>query len=208
MRIIPDAAGVTHLRFMAEGSRVPVSRVDELLELVGLEHAAGRRVGGYSLGMRQRLGLAMALLGDPPVLVLDEPGNGLDPAGLRWLRDLLRARASDGNTVFVSSHLLPEMQQLADDLVVIDKGRLVSNGAVSELTQTAALVRSPSAEDLEQILESAGATIQSQSDGRLLVFGLSPAEIGDRAHAASIVLHELGTQGWLPGRPVPCMDAG
>ena len=190
----PGRSGRDHLRFLAEGSRVPISRVDELLGLVGLEHAARHRVGGYSLGMRQRLGLAMALLGDPPVLVLDEPGNGLDPAGLRWLRDLLRARAGDGNTVFVSSHLLPEMQQLADDLVVIDKGKLVSSGAVAELTQTVAVVRSPSSEDLKRLLESAGATVQLRSDDTLLVHGVTPAEIGDRAHAASIALHELGTQ--------------
>lgn len=190
----PGRSGRDHLRILAEGAGVPISRVDELFEIVELAGAGRRHVGGYSLGMRQRLGLASALLGDPPVLILDEPGNGLDPAGVRWLRDLLRARASDGNTVFVSSHLLPEMEQLADDLTVISKGHLVTSGTVEELTASVALVRSPSAEQLAQLLTSVGGDVQRGVDGGLLVRGLSAAEIGNHAFDASIALHELSTQ--------------
>lgn len=144
--------------------------------------------------MRQRLGLAAALLGDPPVLVLDEPGNGLDPQGIRWLRNLLRVRATDGHTVFVSSHLLAEMEQLADELVVINQGQLVAHGAISDLRKTGTSVRTPSPEALTASLGEAGATVQVRDDGSLLVRGPSPAEIGDLAHAAGIALHELSPQ--------------
>jgi ABC-2 type transport system ATP-binding protein len=140
--------------------------------------------------MRQRLGIAAALLGDPPVLVLDEPGNGLDPQGIRWLRDLLRLRAANGNTVFVSSHLLAEVEHLADDVVVINRGRLVAAGAISELQAKATLVRSPAPERLTEVLAAAGAGVRP-SDGALLVSGLPIAEIGDRAQLAGIALHEL-----------------
>ena len=126
----PGRSGRNHLRILADGAGIAPARIDEMLEMVGLAHAADRHVGAYSLGMRQRLGLAAALLGDPPVLVLDEPGNGLDPQGIRWLRDLLRARAAAGGTVFVSSHLLAEVEHLADEVVVISHGRLVATGAL------------------------------------------------------------------------------
>jgi ABC-2 type transport system ATP-binding protein len=190
----PGRSGRDHMRILATGSGVSHVRVDELLELVGLASASTRSVRGYSLGMRQRLGLAVALLGDPQTLVLDEPGNGLDPGGMHWLRDLLRARAADGCAIFVSSHLLPEMEHLADDLVVIQKGRLVTTGTVSELRASVTLVRSPSAERLCQLLEVTGGTVQVRDDGSLLVRGLSPAEIGDRARAESVALHELTMQ--------------
>jgi ABC-2 type transport system ATP-binding protein len=135
------------------------------------------------------------LLGDPPVLVLDEPGNGLDQGGMRWLRDLLRSRAGEGHTIFVSSHLLAEMEHLADDLVVIDKGALVTTGTVSELltAATSVMVRTPAADRMLTVLESAGAIVQHQHYGSLLVRGLAAAEIGDRAYAADIPLHELAS---------------
>ena len=187
----PGRSGRNHLRVLADATGVPLARVDEMLRLVGLEQAAGRRAGAYSLGMRQRLGLAGALLGDPPVLVLDEPGNGLDPQGVRELRDLLRARAAEGNTILVSSHLLAEVEHLADDVVVINEGRLVATGALSELQQAGASVRTPSPDALIPMLESAGGTVQVREDKTLMVRGMSLAAIGDRACAAGIPLHEL-----------------
>jgi ABC-2 type transport system ATP-binding protein len=186
----PGRSGRDHLRVLADGAGVPLGRVEELLRLVGLAEAADRRVGAYSLGMRQRLGIAAALLGDPPVLVLDEPGNGLDPQGIRWLRDLLRLRAANGNTVFVSSHLLAEVEHLADDVVVINRGRLVAAGSIADLQARATLVRTPTPEPLTRALEVVGATVRP-SDGALLVSGLPMAEIGDRAQLAGIALHEL-----------------
>ncbi len=187
----PGRSGRNHLRIVADAGGFPADRVDEMLELVGLADAADRRVGAYSLGMRQRLGLAAALLGDPAVLVLDEPGNGLDPQGIRTLRDLLRARAADGNTVFVSSHLLGEVQHLADDVVVINKGRLVASGSISDLEQEAALVRTASPEILRAVLESAGGIAQLQDQDALIVRGLPIEEIGERAFAAGVAVREL-----------------
>ena len=186
----PGRSGRNHLRVLADGMGVPRARVEEMLRLVGLAEAADRRVGAYSLGMRQRLGIAAALLGDPPVLVLDEPGNGLDPQGIRWLRDLLRLRAANGNTVFVSSHLLAEVEHLADDVVVIDRGRLVAAGAISQLQAKATQVRTPAPERLTDVLTAAGAQVRA-SDGALLVSGLPITEIGDCAQLAGIPLHEL-----------------
>lgn len=186
----PGRSGRNHLRVLADGMGVSHARLEEMLRLVGLAEAADRRVGAYSLGMRQRLGIAAALLGDPPVLILDEPGNGLDPQGIRWLRDLLRLRAANGNTVFVSSHLLAEVEHLADDVVVINRGRLVAAGAIEDLQTRATLVRSPAPEPLTQVLEAAGATVRP-SDGALVVSDLAIAEIGDHALRAGIALHEL-----------------
>lgn len=186
----PGRSGRNHLRILADAAGLSSGRVDEMLRLVGLAEAADRRVGAYSLGMRQRLGLAAALLGDPPVLVLDEPGNGLDPQGIRWLRDLLRLRAANGNTVFVSSHLLSEVEHLAHDVVVINRGRLVAEGAIEDLQTAAISVRTPSAQRLADVLESAGASVQAET-GVLLVRGMDMSEIGDRAHMADIALHEL-----------------
>jgi ABC-2 type transport system ATP-binding protein len=165
-----------------------------MLEDVGLTHAADRHVGGYSLGMRQRLGLAAALLGDPPVLILDEPGNGLDPQGIRWLRDLLRKRAAAGGTVFVSSHLLAEVEHMADEVVVLTHGQLVAAGVLSTLQKAGTSVRTPDADQLTEILTSAGAMVHTGKEGELIVRTMKIADIGDRACAAGIALHELTPQ--------------
>jgi ABC-2 type transport system ATP-binding protein len=162
-----------------------------MLDSVGLADAGDRRVGAYSLGMRQRLSLAAALLGDPPVLVLDEPGNGLDPQGIHDLRELLRSRAAQGHTVFVSSHLLAEVEQLADDLVVVDRGRLVATGALEDLRQGTVTVRSPGAGQLASALAAAGAEVEHTSTGTLRVRGLEAPQIGDLAFSAGIAVHEL-----------------
>jgi ABC-2 type transport system ATP-binding protein len=190
----PGRSGRNHLRVLADGAGIAGSRIEELLEMVGLTHAADRHVGGYSLGMRQRLGIAAALLGDPPVLILDEPGNGLDPQGIRWLRDLLRERAAAGGTVFVSSHLLAEVEHLADEVVVINHGRLVATGVLADLQQAGTSVRTPDPDELTQLLRAAGATVHTGSEGELVVRGLDIAEIGDRACHAGIALHELSPQ--------------
>ncbi|HSK24129.1 MAG TPA: ATP-binding cassette domain-containing protein [Egicoccus sp.] len=189
----PSRSGRDHLRILARAGGIAAARADETLRLVGLAEAADRRVGAYSLGMRQRLGIAAALLGDPPVLVLDEPGNGLDPQGIRWLRHLLRLRAANGNTVFVSSHLLAEVELLADDVIVIDRGRLVAQGAIADLQQSGATVRTPAPERLAEVLLRAGATV-TPHDETLTVQGLSLPEIGDAALAAGIAVHELTQQ--------------
>ena len=157
---------------------------------MGLGDAADRKAGAYSLGMRQRLGLAAAILPDPPVLVLDEPSNGLDPQGIRWMRDLLRQRAAMGHTVFVSSHLLAEVEHLADEVVVINRGRLVASGAISDLQQAGTSVRTPTPGRLTEILEMAGGSVDER-EGALLVQGLTTAEVGERAYEARIILHEL-----------------
>jgi ABC-2 type transport system ATP-binding protein len=190
----PGRSGRNHLRVLADAAGIAPSRIEELLEMVDLTHAADRHVGGYSLGMRQRLGLAAALLGDPAVLILDEPGNGLDPQGIRWLRDLLRERAAAGGTVFVSSHLLGEVEHLADEVVVINHGRLVTTGALSDLQQAGTSVRTPEPERLAQLLRAVGATVHTGSEGELVVRGVRIAEIGDRACRAGIALHELTPQ--------------
>jgi len=181
-------------RILGDDIGIAPTRVAESLDMVGLTQAADRHVGAYSLGMRQRLGIAAALLGDPPVLVLDEPGNGLDPQGIRWLRDLLRARAAAGSTVFVSSHLLSEVEHLADEVVVINHGRLVATGALSTLRRAGVSVHTPAPMPLTRILVDAGATVHAASEGRLVVRGLPITEIGDRACAAGIALHELAPE--------------
>ncbi|XAS75682.1 ATP-binding cassette domain-containing protein [Dermatophilaceae bacterium Sec6.4] len=190
----PGRSGRNHLRILADGARVDPDRITKLLDDVGLTHAADRHVGGYSLGMRQRLGLAAALLGDPPVLVLDEPGNGLDPQGIHWLRDLLRERAARGGTVFVSGHLLDEVEHLADEIVVINHGRVVTTGTLSALQKVGTTVRTDAPEQLTQLLSAAGATVHAAKEGELVVRGIPIAEIGDRACAAQIALHELSPQ--------------
>lgn len=186
----PARTGRNHLRVLADSGGYPHDRIDELLDLVGLADAADKKAGAYSLGMRQRLGLAAAVLADPPVLVLDEPSNGLDPQGIRWMRDLLRQRAELGNTVFVSSHLLAEVEHLADEVVVISRGRLVATGAISDLQTAGTSVRTPTPERLSEILEAAGGSVE-ELEGALIVQGLAIADIGERAHDAGIVLHEL-----------------
>jgi ABC-2 type transport system ATP-binding protein len=206
----PWRSGRNHLRILADGAGIESGRIAEMLEAVGLAHAADRHVGGYSLGMRQRLGLAAALLGDPPVLVLDEPGNGLDPQGIRWLRDLLRERAAAGGTVFVSSHLLAEVEHLADEIVVVNHGRLVATGALSTLRQAGTSVRAAAPDALTQLLRSVGATVHTGTEGELVVRGIDISEIGDRACAAGIAVHELTPQagsleelflGWTSNAP-------
>ena len=188
----PGRSGRSHLRVLAAAGGFPDARVDELLELVGLRDAASRRVGGYSLGMRQRLGLAAALLGEPEVLVLDEPANGLDPEGIRWLRTLLRGEADAGRTVLVSSHVLAELAQLADDAVIVHRGRFVTQGTVAELTARAAggtRARSPEAERLAAALRQRG--LEARVDGEAVLTGAPPEQVGEAAAAAGVVLHEL-----------------
>jgi ABC-2 type transport system ATP-binding protein len=189
----PGRSARAHLQVMALAARVPSARVDELLERVGLGEFADRRVGGYSLGMRQRLALAQALLGDPAVLILDEPANGLDPAGIAWLRHLLRALAAEGRTVLVSSHVLGEVQQTVDDVVVVARGRLVRQGALSEIESgpTAVLVRTPTPEPLRAALASYAVT---EADGRLRVAGCTTEEVGRLAFQQRIELHELAAE--------------
>ena len=192
----PKRSGRSHLRVLAAAAGLPASRVDSVLELVGLGSAGGRAVGGYSLGMRQRLSVAGALLGEPSLLVLDEPANGLDPEGIRWLRDLLRSFTASGGTVFISSHVLGEMQQVADDVVIIHHGRLVTHEPVEALTARAAggtRVRSPQAERLREALEGAGIAVSDGGGDGLLV--AAPTEqIGELAAANGIVLHELAAE--------------
>ena len=187
----PGRSGRNHLRILADAGGFPLRRVDEVLETVGLADAATRRVGAYSLGMRQRLSLAAAMLGDPPVLVLDEPGNGLDPQGIHDLRALLRERAAHGNTIFVSSHLLSEVEHLADDVVVVNRGRLVATGALAELQQATVAVRTPQAQELAGRLTAAGAAVERTTPDALTVRGLDTATVGDLAAGAGVVLHEL-----------------
>jgi len=197
----PGRSGRDHLRILACATGIPGRRIDEALESAGLADAADQRAGEYSLGMRQRLGLAAALLGDPPVLVLDEPGNGLDPQGVRDLRDLLRGRARRGDTVFVSSHLLGEVEHLVDDVVVINRGKLVTTGSLQELQQQTAVVRTPTPDRLADALRSdSGATVDVVAAGgdgpdaaspHLLVRGMSLDEIGSAAFTAGVELSEL-----------------
>ena len=187
----PGRSGRNHLRILADVAGIPLSRVDELLDRVGLAEASDRRVGAYSLGMRQRLGLAAALLGDPPVLILDEPGNGLDPQGIRELRDLLRSRAEAGDTVFLSSHLLGELEHLADDVIVIDRGRLVTSGPLSELLESATLVRVAAPERLRSALEEAGGIVELHDGDGLVVRGIRMDRIGEVSFGAGLPIREL-----------------
>jgi ABC-2 type transport system ATP-binding protein len=195
----PGRSARNHLRALAALAGLPRSRVDEVLTLVGLEQAAGRRVGTYSTGMRQRLGLASAVLGDPQLLVLDEPLNGLDPQGIRWLRTFLRQYAASGKTVLLSSHVLSEAAQTIDDIVVIHKGRLVRQGSIDELAQLGSggvLVRTPTRERLAAAVQRAGGQVEFQDGGgRLLIEGLDAAQVGELAHDERVVLHELAPHG-------------
>jgi ABC-2 type transport system ATP-binding protein len=194
----PGRTGRDHLRWIAAAAGVHPHRVDTVLELVELVPDADRRVGGYSLGMRQRLGLAAALLGDPRLLILDEPANGLDPAGIRWLRGFLRSFAAAGGTVFVSSHLLGEVAQLADEFVVIDRGKLIAHTTSASMTggDVATRVRTSDDERLRliRLLEAAGARVH-EHDGALEVQGLRPEAIGEATAAAGITLYELNAHG-------------
>ena len=184
-----------HLLCIAASNGIGVRRVAEVLGLVGLDSAAGRRVRGFSLGMKQRLGIAAALLGDPPVLMFDEPVNGLDPEGVHWIRGLLRSLAAEGRTIFVSSHLMSEMALTADQLIVIGRGRLVADAAVTEFVRQSSrhdvVVRSPQGSDLAGLLAARGAEVTAEPDGGLAVTGLDAAAIGDLACEHGISVHEL-----------------
>jgi ABC-2 type transport system ATP-binding protein len=193
----PGRSGLNHLRTLAAAARIPRSRVDEVLEMVELTGAERRRVKGYSLGMRQRLALAAALLGEPRILILDEPANGLDPKGMRWLRDLLRAQAAEGRTVLVSSHLLSEVAQTADELVVIRDGKLVAQGSMKDLTageKTRIRVRASQPDVLAAVLTERGITVGSVEDGGFDVRGADGEQIGDLALQEGIAIYELAPQ--------------
>ena len=193
----PGRSGRNHLRVLATATGVPRSRVEEVLEIVDLKEAAGRRAGGYSLGMRQRLSLAGALLGDPQVLILDEPANGLDPQGIRWLRELLRSLAEQGRTIFISSHVLAEVEQIVDEVVIIHRGKFIEQATTAELVARAAggiRVRSPQADQLRAALEEAGVKVASAEGDLLTVADATTAQVGEVAAAKGIVLHELAAE--------------
>ena len=187
--------GWAHLLSIAQSNGIARPRVTEVLRLTGLESVARRRVGGFSLGMKQRLGIAAALLGDPPVLMFDEPVNGLDPEGIHWIRGFFRELAADGRTVLVSSHLMSEMAQTADHLVIIGRGRLLADVPTEELIESSArrdvLVRSPRAAELAELMAERGGTVTRQDDGALVVTGLDAAAIGDLAAGHGIAVHAL-----------------
>ncbi len=191
----PGRKGRNHLRVIARAAGLPTSRVDEMLRLVGLDRAGGSRVKTYSFGMKQRLNLAAALLGDPKVLILDEPANGLDPQGVRWLRDFLRSMAGEGRTVLVSSHVLAEVSQTVDEVVVIHRGRLRAHSTLAELTRrregATVRVRSPDATRLAELLRSADATVKAGEAGLLTVGGVTPERVGELAAQNGVTLHEL-----------------
>ncbi|RSN44374.1 MULTISPECIES: ABC transporter ATP-binding protein [Actinomadura] len=188
---------IDHLGWLARSNGVAPRRTAEVLELVGLAGVARKRVGGFSLGMRQRLGVAAALLGDPGVLLFDEPVNGLDPDGVRWIRELMRSLAAEGRTVLISSHLMSEMEMTADRLIVIGRGRLIADTSVRELADRFARgvrVRSPRPDELTAVLAAAGGRVETAQGDALTVTGLNVAEIGDRAAAHGIPLHEVAAQ--------------
>ncbi|MFI6448934.1 ABC transporter ATP-binding protein [Kitasatospora sp. NPDC050543] len=184
-----------HLSALARSNAIPLSRVDEVLREVGLADAGRRRIGGFSLGMKQRLGIATALLGDPPVLLFDEPLNGLDPEGVLWVRGLFRRLAAQGRTVFVSSHLMSEMENTADELVVIGRGELIAAQSLAEFAgrgnRLTVTVRTPEEAALAAVLAAEGGSAEPDGAGALAVTGLSAARIGELALRRRIVLHEL-----------------
>jgi ABC-2 type transport system ATP-binding protein len=193
--------GINHLRVVAAAAGLPRSRADEAMAMVGLTPAAKRKFKGYSLGMRQRLGIASAMLGDPGVLLLDEPANGLDPEGIRWMRDMLRSLAAGGRTVLVSSHLLGEVQQLADEVVIIAGGKLIRQGTVDQVLGgmtdvTRVRVRTPQADQLVTALAEAasGATVTRGDNGLLHIVGVEAPVVGRAALNAGVELHELVTE--------------
>ncbi|MGH3253274.1 MAG: ATP-binding cassette domain-containing protein [Trebonia sp.] len=187
-----------HLLALAATHRIPRSRVEELIGLVGLEGVAGRHAGGFSLGMGQRLGIAAALLGDPATLLLDEPVNGLDPEGIRWVRSLLKGLAAQGRTVFVSSHLMNEMAVTADHVIVVGRGRLMADLGIGEFTRSAqgsqVRVRTPEAGRLRDLLSASGVTVSSAAEGVLAVRGAPPGDVGEVAREHGIAIHELVTE--------------
>jgi ABC-2 type transport system ATP-binding protein len=194
----PGRSGRDHLRMLSQAVGLPDARVDDVLSLVELEAAARRRVKGYSLGMRQRLGLAAALLGDPDLLVLDEPANGLDPEGVRWLRDFLRSFASGGRTVLISSHVLAEVAQTVDQILIINHGRLVVESTLDDLTARVGgvvRVQSPQLDQLAEALRREGIVTTVSNDRALLAQGTTKERVGDLALAAGVAIYELVTEG-------------
>jgi ABC-2 type transport system ATP-binding protein len=189
----PGRTAYRHLLALAQSNGLPVKRVYEVIDLVGLESVADDRVRGFSLGMGQRLGIAAALLGDPDVLLLDEPVNGLDPEGIRWVRELLRDLADEGRTVLVSSHLMSEMEDTADHLVVLGRGRLLADVPMDELlgAHSAVRVRTPQGPTLADAVRRAGGRVELEIDGALRVEGLDLVAVGDVAFIADVRLHEL-----------------
>ena len=196
-QVHPNRSARNHLRWIAASNKIPRKRVDDVLEMVGLATAADKNAGALSLGMSQRLGIAAALLGDPPVLLFDEPVNGLDPEGIRWVRTLMRALAAEGRTVFVSSHLLSEMANTADRLVIIGRGRLITSTTMAEFLSQAGVnavrVRSPQLGRLHEILSAAKLSVHSDGDA-LLVRGVVAAQVGELAAQHGLTLHELASQ--------------
>jgi len=184
-----------HLLCLAQISNLPSRRVGEVLQLVGLSAVAKKRSRGFSLGMGQRLGIAAALLGDPKILMFDEPVNGLDPEGILWIRNLMKALAAEGRTVFVSSHLMSEMENTADHLIVIGRGRLISDCTVNEFiaanSRQSVRVRTPQPDDLGKLVAAAGGSVHESGDGLIVVNGLDASEVGDLAFENGVRLHEL-----------------
>ncbi|GAA4800242.1 ABC transporter ATP-binding protein [Streptomyces ziwulingensis] len=187
-----------HLRWLAQTNRLPARRVDEVLDEVGLTGAARRRAGGFSLGMAQRLGIAAAMLGDPPVLLFDEPVNGLDPEGIVWIRELMRRLAREGRTVLVSSHLMSEMALTADHLVVIGRGRLLADTGMTDFvarhSRSFVRVRTPQAEAMLDVLARQGVEVVAATDGTLEAQNTSAAAVGDLAARHGLTVHEVSTQ--------------
>jgi ABC-2 type transport system ATP-binding protein len=194
----PGRSAYNHLLFLAKSNGIPKRRIDEVLTLVGIHDVARRRTRTFSLGMGQRLGIAAALLGDPQVLLFDEPVNGLDPEGIIWVRTLLKALAAEGRAVLVSSHLMGEMALTAEHLVVIGRGRLIADTSVADFVGLAqsrpVLVRTTDPSELTRVLQARGAEVTTQPDGALLVHGMEAAAVGQAAHDGACVLHELTPQ--------------
>ena len=194
----PGRSARAHLLMLAQTNGISKRRVDDMLGLVGLTEVAHQRVGKFSLGMGQRLGIAVALLGDPATLFFDEPINGLDPDGIRWVRNLLKSLAREGRTIFVSSHLMSEMSLTADEVVIIGRGRLIEHTAMSQLLGRSSMqyvrVRSPELSRLRSALDAQGATTTLEEDGSMSVRGIDGATIGDIAAQLSLALHELAPQ--------------
>jgi ABC-2 type transport system ATP-binding protein len=194
----PGRTAFNHLLYLAQTQGVPKTRINEVLALVGLDTVAKKRTKGFSLGMGQRLGIAAALLGDPKLLILDEPVNGLDPEGIVWIRNLLKALAAEGRTIFVSSHLMNEMAVTADHVVVIGRGKLIADTSIEEFiarfSEGVVLVRTPQPEVLTEALAATGGKVTSRADGALLVTGTEAPQIGEVAALKGVVLHELTPQ--------------
>ena len=194
----PSRTGRNHLLWIARSQELPARRVDEVIELVGLASAARRKAGGYSLGMRQRLGIAAAMIGDPPVVILDEPFNGMDPEGIIWIRHFLRSLATEGRAVLVSSHLMSELQDMADQVVVIGRGRVVADASVEELLAGAAgdqvLLHTPEPSEAAIALESAGATVAGTDRGTLAVTGIGAQRVVEVLGRAGVAFAEVTTR--------------